>query len=206
MSIWLHATCTLHHFTLTLRSFCLLKVAQLFKIASLYGLSGPLCDFGSALSVFTSISFLYCFFLPSFRVSLGILSSSLLGILSLDFSHFVIICVRSSFPPLLSSLHIYFPLSALYPLSQLGHIVQLAPRNSLSTRLSFGFTSRCPILSLLFLPYCLLPSPSSASCPGESSLGILLSSLLLSVSALFSPHHCLISSLTPPLARALQSA
>ena len=101
MSILLHAVCVSHHFTLSFRSFCLLKVAHLFKIASLCAHLGSLCHFGSAL-LGASLSFLY----------------------------FV----------------------AFLPLSQLGHIVQLALRDlSLSPCRSSPLLthSHCSFISLL---------------------------------------------------------
>ena len=172
-------------FTVSFRSFCLLKVAHLFKLASLYVLSGARCDFGSSLSIVSIV-------IPTHLLSL---------IISSQLGHIVQLALRDSSLLLLPSLTLLIPLifpfsSSFYStlsrpalstspqLSQLGHIVQLALRDSLSFRLfsrnfshvlSFSFSF--PSVRSLFLPFfiCFLIQRSPAC-------GILLSSLLLSFS------------------------
>ena len=171
MSILLHSAFMPHYFISSLRSFCLLKVAHLFNCVSLNILSGFLCDFDSALSV-TSLSLPYLSFLSSLRVSLGILFSSLLGIsLSSSFDHLsplsLIGLLLPFLLPFLSRLSFPFfsPLSSFLPLSQLGHIVQLALGNSFSLcSFSLSFILCCIILSPSpFFPFLSFSIPSSLS-------------------------------------------
>ena len=176
LSILLHAASMSPHFTLSFRSFCLLKVAHLFKIASLCALLGPLCDLGSALSVL-SLSFLHSFFLSSLRVRLGILSSSLLEISP--------------------SFDLLFPVSPPFPSPSFLDTLTSCSLSLTSFESAWTYCSARSLQLYLYLPILLLflplshppSSPSSQSlslpffpllpCLRSPACGILLSSLPL---------------------------